>query len=239
MSTSIPHPLRLTKGLLNMGSVLVSWLEFKRQSLRMNERPIEYGFVFRHLATLYPHKVLDVGSGTTALPQLMRHCGLLVTAIDNVRDYWPAGTVNRHYWVVDDDITRSRLTETFDLVTCISVLEHIQASDSAIANIFRLLKPGGHLILTCPYTDQRYIPNVYRLPESTRGRNARYVCQSFSRTQLEGWLTGQGALLRDAEFWQCWEGEYWTAGERLFPPRKVSREEKHHLACLLMQKQGP
>ena len=77
------------------------------------------------------------------MPHLMRNCGFLVTAIDNIKDYWHHGMTNRHYHVINDDITRSCLDGPFDLVSCISVLEHIPYHQKAIENIFRLLKPGG------------------------------------------------------------------------------------------------
>ncbi len=132
-----------------------------------NERPVEFGFVFRKLAEIYPRTVLDVGTGTTALPHLMRNCGFLVTATDNVRDYWPRGMVNRHYHVIDDDITDTHLSGVFDFITCVSVLEHIQRSDDAVGNMLSLLAEGGHLVLTFPYTEQSYVGNVYELPGSS------------------------------------------------------------------------
>ena len=69
-----------------------------------NERAVEYKFLFEHLAQVCPKTVLDVGTGKTALPQLIRTCGPLVTAIDNIKDYWPVGMTNRHYHVLDEDI---------------------------------------------------------------------------------------------------------------------------------------
>ena len=65
----------------------------------INERPIEFSFVFKYLTRFYPKTILDVGTGLTSLPHLMRSCGFMVTAIDNVRDYWPKGMVNRHYYI--------------------------------------------------------------------------------------------------------------------------------------------
>lgn len=57
---------------------------------------------------------------------------------------------------VVDDITRSRLPErSFDLILCTEVVEHITGSVLAIAEMYRLLKPGGFLILSTP---QRYSP---------------------------------------------------------------------------------
>jgi SAM-dependent methyltransferase len=40
--------------------------------------------------------------------------------------------------------------ESFDLITCISVLEHIPADKNAVAVMWSLLRPGGRLILTLP-----------------------------------------------------------------------------------------
>jgi hypothetical protein len=64
---------------------------------RINERPIEYRFVFGAIRQTAPESVLDVGTGESALPSLIRTCGPVVTAIDNIRDYWPEGMVNRHF----------------------------------------------------------------------------------------------------------------------------------------------
>jgi len=40
--------------------------------------------------------------------------------------------------------------EIFDLITCISVLEHIPADKEAVEAMWSLLRPGGRLILTLP-----------------------------------------------------------------------------------------
>src|SRR5208282_4986502 len=130
---------------------------------RHNERPLEFGFVFEQIAALRPVTVLDVGTGTTALPHLIANCGCVVTAIDNVKDYWDKGMVNRHWRVIDDDILKPKLTETFDLVTCVSVIEHIVDHQTAFLNMLRLVKPGGHLIMTTPYAERYPVPNVYKL----------------------------------------------------------------------------
>lgn len=56
------------KRLLNFYPVWVCREEYKSQEFkRFNERPVEFGFVFRAMSTLYPRTVLDVGAGTTAL----------------------------------------------------------------------------------------------------------------------------------------------------------------------------
>jgi 2-polyprenyl-3-methyl-5-hydroxy-6-metoxy-1,4-benzoquinol methylase len=222
----------------SMPAQLICRLEFKRQSfVGFNERPVEFGFVFRRLHELYPEKVLDVGTGTTALPHLMRNCGCLVTATDNIKDFWPSGMSNRHYHVVDDDITASRMKEKFDLITCISVLEHIESHDAAIRNMFNLLNPKGHLILTFPYSENQYVRNVYEIAGSNAfGKSLPYICQSYSRKELSQWLQQNGGEVIEQEYWQFWDGDYWSIGSQILPPVRARAEEKHQLACLLIQK---
>jgi SAM-dependent methyltransferase len=211
--------------------------EFQAQDFRrVNERPIEFRFVFEQLTRLQPTTVLDVGSGTTALPHLMRNCGFLVTATDNVSDYWPKGMFNRHYYVINDDITNSRLTEEFDVITCISVLEHIARSGEAVQSMFRLLKPGGHLVLTFPYNEHEYVEDVYKLPGAGYGWDNPYICQVYSRRQIEGWKDANGAVGVEQEYWQCFSGRLWTFGQQVRPPRRVSKEDSHQLTCLLFRK---
>ena len=228
---------RALKNLLNQYPAMLCRREYESQAfIRFNERPIEYAFVFKILGEIYPRTILDVGTGTTALPHLMRNCGCLVTAIDNVHDYWPAGMLNRHYHVVDDDITKTRLSNTFDLITCISVLEHIKKPDDAIRNMFSLLKQSGHLIMTFPYNERSYVRNVYELSGSSYGKGEPYITQSYSRSELERWLWENHGEIVDQEYWQFWDKAHWTVGMQLIPPRRVTVDDKHQLTCILIQK---
>jgi 2-polyprenyl-3-methyl-5-hydroxy-6-metoxy-1,4-benzoquinol methylase len=208
----------------------------KQKFIDINERPIEYGFVFKHLAKQWPKTVLDVGTGATALPHLMRNCGFLVTAIDNIRDYWPSGMINRHYHVIDDDITKSRMTETFDFITCVSVLEHIRDHTAAMRSMYKLLNPSGHLVLTFPYNENKYIGNVYALPGSSVKETLPFVTQAYSRKELSNWLADNGGEIVEQEYWQFFTGEFWTSGERVQPPFQVTKDDKHQLSCLVIRK---
>lgn len=228
---------KLLKAALNLGSLCICKWEFKRQSFtRFNERPVELAFVFRQLARIYPRRVLDIGTGTTALPHLLRNCGCLVTASDEIHRYWPSGMFNRHYYVISDDITDSALHAEFDFITCVSVLEHIEDSDAAMKNIFTLLAPAGYLLLTFPYTDGKYMRNVYELPGSSYGQNFPFICQSYSRSDLDRWLRDNNGLILEQEYWQFWEGAYWTDGAQIIPPRKTDVTSPHQLTCMLLQK---
>ena len=227
----------IVKKLLNVSPQWVCKREFKRQKFtRFNERSVEFSFVFRALGEVYPYKILDVGTGTTALPSLMARCGFFVTAIDNIHDYWPSGMVNRHYHIIDDDITDTRLKDRFDLITCISVLEHIERADDAVRNMFSLLNKDGHLIITFPYSERSYIRNVYELPGSSYGQGRSYRTQSFSRTELDRWIQNNHGVMLEQEYWQFWEGDYWTLGKQIIPPKKVAAGDKHQLTCVHIKK---
>ena len=209
--------------------------EFRAQQFAgVNERPVEYRFVFEQLTQAFPRSVLDVGTGRTALPQLMRACGFLVTAIDNIRDYWARGMVNRHYHVLDQDILAPGLEGPFDFITCVSTLEHIKDHRRAVRNMLALLRPGGRLVLTFPYNERRYVDNVYALPGSIGAGKHPFVTQAFSRREVEAWLAETPAKIVAQEYWRYFAGEFWTLGERVVPPQRTGKDEPHQISCLAL-----
>lgn len=90
-------------------------------------------------------KVLDVGVGTWTYPRhlLENHCEYLAT------DCFEHPNVN----VLTDIHTLSEtlLPESFDFVICLDVLEHVQSPWVAARQLFKMLKPGGILLLTTPF----------------------------------------------------------------------------------------
>lgn len=48
------------------------------------------------------------------------------------------------------DVTTMRFRSEFDVILCTSVLEHVYDFESAIANIYEALKPGGTAIILVP-----------------------------------------------------------------------------------------
>lgn len=209
-----------------------------QQFIGNNERPVEYRFVFENLTQIYPKTVLDVGAGTTALPQLMRTCGPLVTAIDNVKDYWSRGMINRHYHVVDDDILSPTIRGPFDLVTCISVLEHIHDHNRAVKMMFSLLRPGGRLLLTFPYNETTYVENVYALPGSIGADKYPFSTQVFSRDEVKRWAQENDATIVSQEYWRFFTGGFWTLGDRVVPPMQVDSTDLHQISCVAFEKRA-
>jgi 2-polyprenyl-3-methyl-5-hydroxy-6-metoxy-1,4-benzoquinol methylase len=227
------------KAQLNKYPAYLCRQEFEDQEFAtFNERPVELAFVFRMIAKTYPRKILDVGTGTTSLPHIMRSCGSLVTASDNVRDYWDEGMINRHYHILNDDITDTHISDRFDFITCISVLEHIEKPDAAVRNMFSLLNPGGHLVMTFPYSERSYVRNVYELPGSSYGQGNPYITQSYSGAELGRWVAENQAEIVEQEYWRFWTGDHWTVGSRITPPEKVSAADSHQLSCVCLRKKA-
>jgi 2-polyprenyl-3-methyl-5-hydroxy-6-metoxy-1,4-benzoquinol methylase len=213
--------------------------EFESQKFsHHNERPIEYRFALQALAEKRPQTVLDVGTGTTAWPHLLRNCGYVVSAADNVRDYWPDGMVNRHWTVLDVDIVnpRERVHEQYDAITCISVLEHIPDHVKAVRNMVAMLKPGGLLVLTTPYSHLHPDPNVYDRQDALYGKGVSYICRSSSAAELQQWIEC-GLRLEHRELWRLYTGPVWATGERCEWSKAQSETEAHQLGCFSFVKQ--
>src|SRR3989338_1010976 len=215
----------------------INYIEYNKPVFdKFNERPVEYSFIFEQIKELYPKTILDVGTGITALPHLMANCGCKVTAIDNIKDYWTNGMFNRHYHIINDDITNSKLKDTFDMITCVSTLEHIEKCDQAVKSMFSLLKNGGVLALTFPYNEKIGVPNVYSLPDSTAKNLPKYKTRAYCREDLNRWQKQNNAIIVKQEYWKFFTGDYWTEGKIILPPQKVEREDKHQISCILFKK---
>lgn len=202
---------------------------------KINERPIEYSFLLKHLCQIYPEHILDVGSGKSALPTLLANCGFKVTATDKKGIYWQSKYFNRHYHIIKDDVKNSKLTKKFDFINCISVLEHIPDYNKAVAGMFNLLKPNGYLLLSFPYNKDQYIPNVYELEGAGYGHNS-YICQVFSQKEVNNWLHRNNGKIVEQKYYKIFNGDFWTFGNRIYPPYQVDKEYNPHLTCVLIQK---
>ena len=142
---------------------------------------------------------------------------------------------NRHYHVIDDDISRTRLREELRPGHLHQRPGTFERSDDAVRNMFARLNPGGHLLISCPYSERQYVPNVYKLPGSSYGQDFAYITQLLAgeRGRL---VTEERGEIVEQEFWRFFEGEFWTVGRQTIPPAWVGPGEPHQLTCLLMRK---
>jgi SAM-dependent methyltransferase len=126
----------------------------------LNERIVEYPMVFRLIRP--SGRVLDVGCASSRLPLELASLGYEVHGVD-LRDF-PISHASFTFHKCD--LLQGSLPfepESFDIVTAVSSIEHFglgaygdrpddrDADRRGISVLRSLLKPGGQLILTCPF----------------------------------------------------------------------------------------
>jgi Methylase involved in ubiquinone/menaquinone biosynthesis len=90
-------------------------------------------------------KLLDVGSGT------MPFRSSVIDLVDEYRSLDIERRVPEVDIVADVRDMDSVNSDTFDVLLCSQVLEHISEPDKAIKEMARVLRPGGRLVLTVPF----------------------------------------------------------------------------------------
>ena len=100
-------------------------------------------------------KVLDVGCGGGILAESMAHRGAVVTGIDAGQA--PLTVAKLHalesgiqveYRNITAEEMAAEAPASYDVVTCMEMLEHVPDPASVIAACARLVKPGGHIFFS-------------------------------------------------------------------------------------------
>ena len=76
--------------------------------------------------------------------------------------------------------------DTFDFVVCFQVIEHIDEDAEVIAEIKRVLKPGGKLIMTTPNIKTTLTRNPWHVREYTTSEFESLIGRSFQKIDLQG-----------------------------------------------------
>ena len=91
--------------------------------------------------------ILDVGAGTGRYRSLFAHCKYYA------HDFGQEPSTIGKYTKLDyiSDLTEIPVSDgSFDVILCTEVLEHVPEPVRALKEFFRILKPGGKLLLTAP-----------------------------------------------------------------------------------------
>lgn len=81
--------------------------------------------------------------------------------------------------------------DSFDLVTCFETIEHVENAEQGIAELRRVLKPGGILIISSPNPDVYVGHNEHHVHEFRPAELAEAVGRHFAATALyeqRAWL---------------------------------------------------
>lgn len=93
--------------------------------------------------------VLDVGCGRQPFRRLLEQSGVRYVGLDTQQnENCPVEIV-----AAIDDEQAEQVYERgpYGLIVCTEVLEHVGNWDAAFANMARALRPGGRLVITCPF----------------------------------------------------------------------------------------
>lgn len=168
--------------------------------------PLRLNYIDQH-AGLAGKQVLDVGCGGGILAESMAARGAHVLGIDMgeaplqvARLHMLESGVTLDYRQVTVEALAEETPASYDVVTCMEMLEHVPDPASVIAACARLVKPGGQVFLsTLNRNPKSYLFAIvgaeYVLRMLPRGTHdfARFIRPS----ELEGWIREAGLSLQD------------------------------------------
>jgi 2-polyprenyl-6-hydroxyphenyl methylase / 3-demethylubiquinone-9 3-methyltransferase len=168
--------------------------------------PVRLSFIEQR-APLAGLKVLDVGCGGGLLSEAMARRGANVTGIDLGQTAIEVAAlhaleagVKARYLVESAEAHAARNAGTYDVVTCLEMLEHVPEPGQIIATLATLVRPGGHVFLsTLNRTLKAYLLAVVGaeyiarlLPKGT------HTYERFIRpAELAAWCRAAGIEVRD------------------------------------------
>ncbi len=133
-------------------SVAGSWWDPEGPLKTLHEiNPVRLQCILDGTRGLQDLEILDVGTGAGILAESMARAGGHVLGIDLAEE--AIGEARRHaretgvqagYRVVDVESLAAECPGSFDVVTCMEMLEHVPDPASVVQSCARLLKPGGY-----------------------------------------------------------------------------------------------
>ena len=99
--------------------------------------------------------VLDVGCGGGILSESMAHIGAIVTGIDLGEKALKVAQLHSlesdvavDYQLISVEALAEKQPASFEVVTCLEMLEHVPDPVSVVAACAKLVKPGGHVFFS-------------------------------------------------------------------------------------------
>lgn len=117
-------------------------------------------------------EILDIGSKNRRYDALFRGN---ITAIDLIP--------NKELGIIEGNIAKGLdlPSENFDSILCLEVLEYTDGGPKSIQEIFRLLKTGGHAIITVPFMVRDHGDSIRFTEKFLRSRLDRFTSVEIIR----------------------------------------------------------
>ena len=169
--------------------------------------PLRLDWIRQHIS-LSGAKVIDIGCGGGILSESMAVANATVTGIDMAEGPLAVARLHQHESQVEVEYKQATAEElaaaepeSYDVVTCLEMLEHVPDPAQVIRSCAELVKPGGHV----------FFSTINRNPKSFAFAivGAEYVLkllpagtheyEKFIRpSELESWARHSGLSLRDS-----------------------------------------
>jgi len=177
-------------------------VDFSRLSLGPGDRVLDIGCgTGRHTASAYQCPYITVIGGDLNLDDVQQ-------ARERMRFHDHCGVHGGGSWLLSvSDITCLPFgNASFDLVICSEVLEHIPDEKTAAAEIIRVIKPNGTLVVSVP----RYLPEriCWALSDAYHQTPNGHI-RIYRKQQLVRLLEAQGVVYQSSHFAHSIHSPYW------------------------------
>lgn len=173
-------------------------LQLYRKSLKKKEK---IDLLLRHLpAELKGKRCLEVGCARGTVSYFLRSAGGSWFHTDTDR----ANVSGTHALLKDGVVVQVPVDalpfphHSFDLVVSLDYLEHVQDDGKAISELWRVLKPGGRLLLSTPTTGPRLLLNRVKPWIGLTLDQYGHVREGYELKQLSARLQSEGYDVRSS-----------------------------------------
>jgi len=184
--------------------------------------PLRLGWI-DGIVPLAGKRVLDVGCGGGILAEAMAATGASVTGIDLAEKSLKVANLHKlesgakvDYECISAEDLATREPASFDVITCMEMLEHVPVPSSIVRACATLVKPGGHVFFSTLNRNPKsylfavigaeYILNL--LPRGTHEYMKFIKPSELARFAREAGLTTQGLM---GMHYNPLTGRYWLA----------------------------
>jgi len=176
------HPLCASQIPFEIGAK--DWFDHYDE-LREGIEPIDFSYELHEYRDFRGKKVLDVGCGNGYV--LSKYAGegadvtgidLTPTAVSICRQRFALLELRGEFQVADAQALPFA-SNTFDCVCSMGVLHHVPDTEKAVAEIWRVLKPGGRLIIMMYHRNSVQYQLKYRLVSLVKRRPMQELVNEF------------------------------------------------------------